>query len=495
MNWKKLGILLAILAVVGGFWTWDSRRLKKVNKAHEQAREVFTKLTTDDVQKVQVERLGEPTVVAVRSGDKSGESTWKITEPVQSGADGSVLESMVATLLGAKKETVGDSKDVRVIDATPGEVSEYGLDPIETTVTLASATKSAALQLGLLTATEKDAYARLPGKTEIFLVPKSVYTAVDKKLFDLRDKTLVKLTNYKVDRIRIVDPTREVAVKKVTQDLWRITSTPVTYRADRSQITDFINDLNQAKAVKFIDKPEKDLAAYGLTDGATVVEVWEGDAKRTLRFGRFEDTAKTHLFAKVEGHPEVLVVGASVLAKAPIDVEALRSLDLFATRNWDADKVVIDAASPAGTYTLTKSASGDWFLNVELAHETSGESRKLDFTAFTKFYDVLGRMKAAGFVDDSSEAESLLAHPDWKITVNSQRNGLTEELTISRLEPSTQTRFLRRNDSKGLMMMYEEDLDEFRKGFRDLLAARPSPPPMTESEALAATGEVEGATP
>ena len=491
MNLKKLGVLLGILAVVGGFWLWDKGRLQRGKDAREEARQVFT-LTTDDVEKVEIDRLGEDRIVVVRGSDAAGEKAWRVTEPVQAAADESVVESMVATLLGAKKETVGDTGEARIISATPGEIAEFGLEPIETSVTLASATTTESLQLGLLSATESEAYARKPGEDRVFLVPKAVHSAGNRTLFDLRDKALVKLTNYKIDRIRIADPTREVEVRKEIEDLWRIVSTPVSYRAERGQISDFINGLNRAKVVSFVDEPADDHGVYGLTDSATVVTVWEGEARRTLRFGRHDAAARTRLYAEVEGRGEVVRVESTVLDSAPLDVEALRSADVFAIRNWNADRVEINSASPQAVHALTKNASGDWTLDAGL-----GEGpRPLEYTVYTKFYDMLDRMEAAGFVDDSSQAEALLAAPAWTITIHSERDGLTEAVAVSRLEKDTQTRYLRRNDSGALMMMYEEDLDEFRKGLDELLAARPTErPPMTGADARVAPGDIPGATP
>ncbi|MBE7558411.1 DUF4340 domain-containing protein [bacterium] len=391
MNPKKLLALLVVLGCVIAFFQFNKGRIEAEKTTKERAREVLS-IPRDDVETVKLERLGEKPVVLVRSAEEGASSVWKITEPVSTQADQSTVENLLVTLTGARKES--DTP----VSATGERASDYGLDPVELAVTFKSATREETLHVGLLTPSESQAYARKAGDPAIFLLPKSVHTAVNKGLFDLRDKALVSLTNYKVDHLDVRDASARMDLRKETEDLWKIASAQMPMRAERNRITDFLNDLSGAKVAQFVDDATEDLSPYGLVTPATTVEIWEGDQKRTLHFGDFQDWAKTRLYARVEGRPGVLVVESTVLKNAPMDVDKLRSKKFFAARAWNADRVEIESSSPALSLSLTKDASGEWHVAAGTAERAldhvvalKSMADRLDMVALTR---ALRRMRS-----------------------------------------------------------------------------------------------------
>ncbi len=471
MNAKKLLVLLILLAAIVGFFFYDKGRLEQKEEAKEKSKEVFT-VKRDDVETVRLERMGEKPVVIAKSAKEGAETTWKITEPVVTTADQSILENLVVTLTGAKKESD------KPLSATGEKAADYGLDPVELKLTLKTATQEQMLNLGLLAPNDTQAYARMEGDPAIFLLPKAAYTAANKTLFDLRDKALVNVVNYKVDRIVLADATRHIDLRKQTEDVWKIASAGLPMRAEPSRVTDFMNDLNSAKVAQFVDDATSDLSPYGLVEPATTVEIWEGDQKRTLQFGGFLDAAHTRLYAQVEGRPGILVVENTALKNAPVDMDKLRSKKFFASKSWNADGIEVKSSSPMLALSFSKDASGEWRLST-------GESeRVLDYSAFAKFFDALDRLKAAGFAAPSSQSAELLATPEWTLVVASSKENMNERIDLGALDNVTESRYARRVETGELMVVYDEDLDELRKECQAIAA-----PPVS------ASGEIGSASP
>lgn len=475
MNPKKLLVLVIILGGLVGFFFFDKARLEGIDEAKQRAREVVH-MERDQVERVKVARLGEPPVVIARSAVEGAETRWKITEPVATAADQSTVENLVVTLVGARKES-----GTPVSESGEG-ATDYGLEPVEVRVTLETATGEESLDVGLLTPSESQVYARRVGEPEIFLLPRSLHGAVNKSLFDLRDKALVNVVNYRVDRIVVRDSSHEMDLRKESEDLWKIAGTETAMRAERGRITDFINDLNNAKAVQFIDDATEDFSPYGLVEAATTVQVWEGDQLRTLRFGDFQDSAQTRLYAHVEGRPGILVLENTALINAPVDVDRLRSKKFFVVKSWNADAITVACSSPTLALDFAKDASGEWQLTAADGEaEATGEERALDYSSFAKFYDTLDRLEAAGFSEASTKALELLAAPEWTLSVTAERDQLIERIEISALDPLTESRYARRVESGEIMVVYDEDLDELRRECEALLA--PPAPAFTAPDA------------
>ena len=60
------------------------------------------------------------------------------------------------------------------------------------------------LQIGAKTPTGSDVYAKIAGKPKVFLIPSYIESTFNRKTFDLRDKSALKIDAQKVDSLEIV---------------------------------------------------------------------------------------------------------------------------------------------------------------------------------------------------------------------------------------------------------------------------------------------------
>ena len=101
---------------------------------------------------------------------------------------------------------------------------------------------------------------------------------------------------------------------------WRIVK-PRALRADTDMVAEFLDKLEGAKAIEFVDDAPKSLAPYGL-DKPSRVTVWLGRDKdrssRTLLVGR-PVPEKKGVYVKREGEPGVLLTAEAVWTALPED--------------------------------------------------------------------------------------------------------------------------------------------------------------------------------
>jgi Domain of unknown function (DUF4340) len=475
MSLKKVSILAAVLLMLLVINLWDKNKIESDWEKKESAK-VVVSIARKDMEQVTLEKLGKAPVVFAKIVDERGEDSWRITQPVKSRADSTTLQDLLVTLSGCKSGAVVSSSGDRL--------NLYGLEPVETKVILKSATQEKEIRFGLLTSDEANAYAQAGDDPAVFLVPKYIYDAVNKSLFQLRDKDIIDLETYKVDRVSIIEPNRKIDIRKENEDIWMITGKAFPMRARRSVITTFLNDMNAGQVAEFVNDPTHDLAFYGLLEGATEIHIWQEDIQHIVRLGHFENPPHTRLFCQIEGNPHIMVVEKRVFKEAPADLPTLRSKKVIATKSWSVGKIQVVSASPFSTLDLVAQEDKSWRVNLKLT-TTDGQKalrdRSLSYTDFIRFYDTLDQLEAANFVaDPTKEAAEALKESNWIVSIADQRAIIIESILISREVRGI--RFLQRKETGEMMTLHDEDLDAFLDNIKELVtgASDKTPVPMDD---------------
>jgi len=314
-------VLLVIAAALGCYLYYDSKHASTDQKKQEK---VFPDLQADKIDKVTVKSdKGETTTVQKQSG------SWRLTQPVATGADGSELSGITSNLASMEVQ--------RVIDEKPSDVKQYGLDPARIDVAFTSGGKERRILLGQKTPSGSDMYAKLPANPRVFLVPSFLDTTFNKSTFALRDKTILKIDRDKADRLEIQTADRTVKMAKQGSD-WKI-SAPMDARADFSAIEGILGRLNSTP-MKAIVTPDADAAAlkdYGLDKPDITVHVGAGSSEAGLAIGKA--AAEGTVYAKDLSRPMVFTVEKALvddLKKSPDD---LRVKDLFDARSFNTTRL------------------------------------------------------------------------------------------------------------------------------------------------------------
>jgi hypothetical protein len=256
---------------------------------------------------------------------------WQLASPMADRAD----ESTVNRILGA----LGNLRAVKIAadHPSPAEEAKHGLAPprLEATLTLDGGTQ---LKLQAGEAEEggtKKFYARGKEATFIAEVPESVFTDLDVKVIDLRDKTVLAFEREKVQGIRFELSGETVAVEKVkpppdggTGDEWKVTA-PAPGEAKKWKMGSLLWTLSGLKGKSFADEAGTDLAKYGLDKPArTIALIGENGADLgAILFGKSEGDI---FYVKSTASPRVLEVEKSRMVDVPnsrADIEEKRSTD------------------------------------------------------------------------------------------------------------------------------------------------------------------------
>lgn len=166
MRFRTTLILLAVLAVLGGYVLWSGRRKPVDTSASTPAIRVL-QLNPNDVSAAVVRDAGGKQVRVERAG-----ADWKLTAPRSDKAD--------TTAVGGAIDTLAQLSATRVITPPSADLAPYGLAKPAYTVQLSKgATPLAELQLGAKNPDGSATYARRGGAATIYLVSDTVLDTVE----------------------------------------------------------------------------------------------------------------------------------------------------------------------------------------------------------------------------------------------------------------------------------------------------------------------------
>src|SRR5713101_2246959 len=201
---------------------------------------------------------------------------------------------------------------------------------------------------------------------------------------------------------------------------WRIVK-PRALRADNDLIAEFLDKLEGAKAVEFVDDAPKSLQPYGL-DKPSKVTVWVGRDKdraaRTLLVGR-PVPEKKGVYVKREGEPGVILTAEAVWTTFPKTVAALRDKMVV---SYAADKLAkVEIIHGRETLGLEKEGTG-WKI-------TAPETLRADSGPVTQLLWKIRDLQALGFLSEgAAEVPRFLSKPE--VIVRLWETGAKEPKTL-----------------------------------------------------------------
>jgi hypothetical protein len=254
----------------------------------------------DAVDRITLERPAEPRIELAREG-----TDWKLTAPLQTRADSSPVDGILARLEQAQMSSIAHEGG----EPTPAQLQTLGLDRPRLVATFGAGSTRAALAIGA----DKDAntvYARDLSRPLVFTVEKSLLTDLQKQPADLRVKDVFAFKSYTAVGIELTHAGTSAAFEKqpTTEaaggpDVWKQTR-PQTKDANATAMADLLNTLSSLRAESFVAQaPAKGedmvvVARYGNADAPTEERV-------TLR------KAGTSVYAITPDEPGAAVVPAA----------------------------------------------------------------------------------------------------------------------------------------------------------------------------------------
>jgi hypothetical protein len=272
-------------------------------------------------------------------------------------------------------------------------------------------------------------YAREGGKPAVITLSESIARDATRPLADFRDRTVIAFDRRSVSGIDLDVNGDQIGVVADEPGKWRIVK-PRALRADTDLVSEFLDKLEGAKAVEFVDDAPKSLQPYGL-DKPAKVTVWVGKDKdraaRTLLVGRAVPEKKG-VYVKREGEPGVILTAEAVWTTFPKTVAAVRDKTVVSYASDKLGKVEITHGRE--TLVLEKEGTG-WKI-------TAPEPLRADSGAVTQVLWKIRDLQALGFLSEgAAEVPRFLSKPE--VIVRLWETGAKEPKTLL-LQPSSERR-------------------------------------------------------
>lgn len=251
---------------------------------------------------------------------------WRLTLPVQYGAQGSAVDAFLESLARMRPRTFIPPGQIEPVGST-NSWKAFGLGESALTVKLESAAGPAALfKLGGPAPLEGQFYFQRVGADGIFTADDTFMATLPRTADSWRDRGLFDLSGMAHDRVEVRGKPSFVAEKDDKTGAWRLTK-PLAARADGERIESLLNALQRVRVAAFVnDLSLVDPGPLGLEPAETELIVGRGtnDLVR-LQFGRSPTNAQEFVFVRRMANTNVVL--------APVEAAQLVRLPLANFRN------------------------------------------------------------------------------------------------------------------------------------------------------------------
>jgi hypothetical protein len=300
----------------------------------------------------------------------------------------------------------------RVVDENPPDLKEYGLDKPRIQVSFKADGQQHSLLIGQKTPPGSDLYAKRAADNRVFLIPAYVESTFNKKTFDLRDKSVVKVERDKLDALDVTSGDRTIRFARPSGE-WQLAG-PVKGRADFSAIEGLVSRLTglQMKAI-VADTEGPDAKKYGFEKPAATIRFGSGSSNATLVVGG--PAEKDTVYAKDLSRPTVFTVESSIMDELKKDPSEYRQKDLFGARSFNSTRLDLVRAGQTHTFEKAKVKNKEG-QDEDKWRQTAPQARDLDQASFDALLSAVTGVRATSFVDDAA-ATKALASPEVAVTV------------------------------------------------------------------------------
>jgi hypothetical protein len=387
---RTLALLVLVLIPVAYFASKEYRNPTPATD-EKKLQKVFT-VESDKIEEVTIKSESGDRTTLKKSG-----TDWQVAAP----ADGGPVAADSAEISGITSN-LSTLEEQRVIDENAQDLKEFGLAEPRIEVTFKAGGEPQTLQIGAKTPTGTDLYAKVGGKSKVFLIPSYLESTFNRKTFDLRDKAALKIDAAKVDALEVLVEGRTLRFAKVN-GTWQVTS-PADPRSDATAIDGLVSRL-AAIQMKSLAKGT-DLKEYGLDKPSVTAKIGAGSAQATLLFGKVGPEAM--VYAKDAARPLIFTVESSIWNDLKKDPSEYRQKDLFDARAFNATRVELTRGSD--TFLFEKKTEKDKEgKDVEKWRQVAPSQQDADADKIASLLSTLTGARATSFVDKAGAAKPELS--------------------------------------------------------------------------------------
>ena len=364
MSARKIILWVLFLVVAASLW-FLSDAVDRRSQEHERETNRLVSLKAPlEVVSVDIQGKDIPKPILIKRQVK--QYGWEMLKPVAYPADSMQVGRLISSVLEGQRTGVIEK---------PGDLKQFGLDPPAIKVTLTDKEgDQAVLLVGNLSPTKEFAYAAVPASKEVWLVPPTLRGAVNRSVFELRDKMVLDFPVNKVTglELELEGKTLKLSrVKKGDQPLWRLADGS---EADAASVEDALFMVHGLMAVDFLDQgifPEK----MGLTQPWGRVRLsLEGDKATGLVIGKQVAGRSERYVRRLSGGPVMVVKQASLQRLAKVSRFSLLQRRVM---RFHRDEAVALSVTRDGVDLKFAKQEGVWQRTQPPGDEKSGEAASL----------------------------------------------------------------------------------------------------------------------
>ena len=434
--------LLAILIALGAYLYFvESKR----EPGDGEKRDKVFNVASDAIEEVTVKaESGEQTTLK-----KSG-SDWQIVQPVALQPDSAEVSGITSNLSTLEVQ--------RVIDDKPADLAEYGLATPRVEIAFKAKGQDHKLLIGRKTPTGTDLYAKIGDQPRVFLISSYLDSSFNKKTFDLRDKTVLKLERDAVEALAVVMPDKTLKFSKSSGE-WRMTE-PVSARADFTSVDGLLSRVNTLQMKSIAAAEPTSLAEFGLDKPAATIQLGSGSSQATLLVGK--SGPDNTIFVKDQSRPAVMTIDANLMDELKKNAGDFRQKDLFDARTFNAARIEVFRDGQTMVFEKTKSKNKEG-QEEEKWRQVAPAAQDADQTKVENLLSAVTQTRAASFVD--SAAKTGLDAPALRIAIKSGDPQKEETVTFAK---SGDKAFASRAGDPGAAVIEASSIDNITKALDEL---------------------------
>jgi hypothetical protein len=333
MTPRRLIPYVVIFLILVGAYTGLRWRQEQQSARDEQAKKVFH-LKEADISGLSLVR-GKDEVHLVKK-----DKIWRLTAPLNTKADQSIVDSMLTTLARLQKERdLGKEKDLK----------PFGLDKPGLVIKFTAQGQPHQLAIGAKAPGDHHYYVLRDQDPGVLTISTGSKDSLDRQLLALRDKTLLAFAAGEVKGLKVKTPKTAVVLEKTGPEAWRWAGRPA-FRVRGDRVEKLLRDINIARVKNFIEPPPKKLAALGLVpDHRTEITVATPAGDQTLWLGTQKDNT---VYARIGAAGHVVLVDAALAHEVDKTLASLEDRRLWSGAIRDVHQVVW--GPPGKTWTARK---------------------------------------------------------------------------------------------------------------------------------------------
>lgn len=441
---KTTLIILGLAIVLGGavyYFDW-----KRGNEAKTEAPKRAYAIQAADVVSLTLSHPARPGDPTIRFAKRGG--AWQIVEPVETGADQSVVDGIVDQISGAEVS--------QTEPGTPDRLKAYGLDPPQASLELQLANGAKhTLLVGSKTFTGDSVYAVVDGGKNVSLLPDLLSTSTARTLDTVRDRSVLHLDSSQVASFAVKNASGELSASKANEQ-WKFTK-PLDAPASQDAVDSLLQAVSNATMTSVASEKPDDLAHYGLA--SPPISFTAMDAKGgqyTLLLGKKDGEA---YFARDVSRPMIFRVNEDLYKKLTQKFADLRDKRVIHADSADIQQLELRNASGSISLSRKKDSPDDWVFDAPADQKGKPASG-------WKVLDPLAGLSAEEVIDHP--APNLLAQvANPAITaVLTDKSG--KALTVRVSKASGDFVYAQVSDGSALYKLKKDALDSFNVKAADL---------------------------